>query len=102
MSLRSASYPGMGLVDNRAIGAAKEDSAAFWIWVRRCSGQSHTQTLTGGAVQGFEEQTDRFPRSEWAGCLARGLSGQVDCLIPAGKAASAERRHSGRSESPAH
>ncbi len=72
------------------------------IWVRRCSGQSHTQTLTGGAVQGFEEQTDRFPRSEWAGCLARGLSGQVDCLTPAGKAASAERPHSGRSESPAH
>ena len=38
MSLRFASYAGMGLVGNRAIGAAKEDSTSFWIWVRRCGG----------------------------------------------------------------
>jgi hypothetical protein len=34
---------------------------------RRCNGQSNTQTPTDTSVEGLEEQTDRFPRPEWAG-----------------------------------
>ena len=70
MSLRSASYARLGLLGNRAIGAAEEDSTSLWIWIRRCSDKSDTQTPTSTAVEGAEEQADRFPRPEWTGRMA--------------------------------
>src|SRR5271167_4529607 len=82
----------MGTVDDFAIAPTKAHSATSRVWICRSSRQGQAESVIGAASEGAAQQSARVSCPKWGRRMARNPTHKEDCLIPYGRAASADRR----------